>query len=149
MILSDRQTMARSNRVDSNPESSPEVRYLAHHHYAAVSNRDLPLRRFGCDVEGIEKKVRVVDLDALPASNWELRWEETVIVSSWFNVHRVPIHITEVGTKSPERQDSSPRSRITHRLDSWGSLPKIGLGLVQDFRCVIGFKLSASGLLTR
>ena len=47
----------------------------------------------------------------------------------------VPLRSTEIGIKSPERQDSSPRSRITHRLQSWGSLPKIGLGLVQDSWC--------------
>ena len=35
---------------------------------------------------------------------------------------------TEICTISPGRQDSSPRSRITHRSQIWASHPKVGLG---------------------
>ena len=41
---------------------------------------------------------------------------------------------TEVCTKSPGRQDFSLESRITPYTQTWGRLPKLGLGLVQDFR---------------
>ena len=64
-------------------------------------------------------------------------WDMTTLRNkSWSSPSPTLYGGPSVCTKSPRRQDFSPKSRITplHR-SIWGRLPKVGLGFVQDFRC--------------
>ena len=51
------------------------------------------------------------------------------------SIDQEPKAPTEVNTRSPGRQDFSLKSRIEPSIQIWGRLPKVGLGLVQDFLC--------------